>query len=78
LAKKNLSSFILKIFSEIHSGIHPGYLLGIAVEHQRFSFEEFSDTPFVRLAPTRMVNFRVDVRVKPYSFDADRFHEVGG
>src|SRR5207342_2956767 len=40
------------------------HLIAIAIEHQRLAAQELADAAFGRLAPARMVDRRVDVRIE--------------
>src|SRR6266542_222379 len=54
----------LVIFLEVHSLVQTCHLLTVAVEHERLSAKKFADAPFAGLAPARMIDFRIDIRVK--------------
>jgi len=41
----------LIILLEIHSGVHAGDLIAVAVEHQRVAAEDFAETALLSLAP---------------------------
>src|SRR3954453_8806898 len=53
----------LKILLQVHSAVQPGHLI-VAVEHQRRSFQELSQAPFFRLAPTRMIHVGIHVGIE--------------
>ena len=57
--------FKLIVFLQIHTLIQGGNLIGITVEHQRFLFEEVSDSTLSCLTPARMGNVWVDVGIEP-------------
>src|SRR5712691_11244529 len=50
--------------SEIESGVQRGDLIAVAVEHHRFAPQELADAPLGVLAPPRMIDARVHVRVE--------------
>src|SRR5262245_7777737 len=52
------------VLFQIHSLVQARDLLAVAVEHESLAAEEFADAPLGRLAPSRVINFRVDVGVK--------------
>src|ERR1044072_8856066 len=52
------------VFLQIHAFVQARDLLAVAIEHQGLAPEEFADAPLAGLTPTRVVDFRVDVRVK--------------
>ena len=73
----------LEILPQIHAAIQRRHLIGIAVEQQRrlaFDVENAAgaDEALGGLRPARMIDVRVHVGVKPYSFGADWFQVVGG
>src|SRR5262249_34542165 len=49
---------------QIHPRVEGRNLIGIAVEHERLAPAELADAPLGRLAPARMVDRRVHVRVE--------------
>src|SRR4051794_21363380 len=52
------------VFLEIHLVVEARHLIAVAVEHQRRAFAELAQSPLARLAPSRMVHFRVYIRVE--------------
>src|SRR5262245_5596551 len=50
--------------SQVHSRVQRLHLIGVAVEHERLAPEELADPPLRCLAPTRMIDGRIDVRIK--------------
>ncbi|ABA48737.1 hypothetical protein BURPS1710b_3740 [Burkholderia pseudomallei 1710b] len=57
-----------EVFLQIHPAIHRRDPIAIAVEHQRLALRReeavLADAPLGRLAPARMVDVRVDVRIE--------------
>src|SRR5215467_14535410 len=53
-----------EILPQIHASVQAGYLVRIAVEHERFLTTEHADTPLAGLGPARMIDFGIDVRVE--------------
>src|SRR4249920_4006512 len=53
-----------EVLLQIDVVVEAGDLFAVAVEHQRLAHEELADAPFARLAPPRVVHFRVHVRVE--------------
>ena len=53
-----------EVRAQVHAGIEPGDLLGVAVEHQRRAPAGLADALLGGLAPARMVHLRVDVGVE--------------
>src|SRR5438445_10986479 len=54
----------LEGLAQVHAGVEAGHLLGVAVEGQRRAAAELTDPSLRRLAPARMVDRRVHVRVE--------------
>src|SRR5262245_48763211 len=54
----------LKVDSQIHPRIQLRDLIAVAVEDQRIAPPPFADATFGRLAPSRVRDLRVDVRIK--------------
>src|SRR5580765_57719 len=54
----------LVVLFQIESRVETLDLLGVAVEHQRLALEELADAAFARLAPARVIDVRIDVRVE--------------
>src|SRR5207245_6184290 len=52
------------VLSEVHAGVQARDLVAVAVEHQRLAHQEFADAALGRLAPARMIDRRVHVRVE--------------
>src|SRR5690349_11543857 len=52
------------VFLQVHSGIEGRHLVRVAVEGQRLATPELADPPLGGLAPARVVDGRVDVRVE--------------
>src|SRR5438552_19195554 len=52
------------VLAQIHAGIELSHLVPVAVEHQRFAFQELTEPAFVRLAPARVIYFWIYIRVK--------------
>src|SRR5438552_17117081 len=50
---------------EIHARVERRDLVGVAVEHEGLATAELADPPLGRLAPARMADLGVDVRVEP-------------
>src|SRR5438309_6114858 len=50
--------------AQVHAGVEAGHLLGVAVERQRRAASDLADPSLRRLAPARMVDRRVHVRVE--------------
>src|SRR5215469_13995011 len=60
-----ISLFSLEILSQVHAVVEAGDLFAIAVEHLcRRILEETGQTDFLRLAPARMVHFRIHIGVE--------------
>src|SRR5271169_1197553 len=51
-------------FLEVHSAVHAGDLIAVAVEDYRRPCEDFSEAAFLGLAPARMVNVGINVGVE--------------
>jgi len=68
----------LEGLAQVHAGVEAGHLLGVAVERQRRAASDLADPSLRRLAPARMVDRRVHVRVEAVLAGAPRFHVVGG
>src|SRR5713226_4875291 len=54
----------LMVFLQIHSVVHAGDLVAVAVEDHRGPREEFAETAFPGLAPAGMVHIGIDVGVE--------------
>src|SRR5260221_8665988 len=54
----------LMVFLQIHSVVHAGDLVAVAVEDHRGPREEFAETAFPGLAPAGMVDIGIDVGVE--------------
>src|SRR5690606_14285012 len=52
------------VLPEVHAAIEARDLLGIAVERQRRALEELADAALARLAPARVIDVRVHVRIE--------------
>src|SRR5207249_11443916 len=50
--------------AQVHARVEIGNLLGVAVERERRAPAELAETPLGRLAPARMINRRVHVRIE--------------
>src|SRR3954469_21628375 len=57
-------STALVVLLQIHAGVHARNLVAVAVEHQRPAFQELADAPLGRLAPPRVIDGGVDVRIE--------------
>ena len=68
----------LVILLQIHSTVKIRDLFTVAVEHQGLAPEEFTDAPLRRLAPARVIDFRIHIGVKTVFLRRMRFHAVGG
>src|ERR1700688_4752337 len=55
---------VLVVFLEVHSIVQVRDLIAVAVEHQRGALENFAESAFFRLTPTRMIDIRIYVGVK--------------
>src|SRR6266403_1332718 len=51
-------------FLQIHSAVHAGDLIAVAVEHNGRPHEDFAEAALLGLAPARMVDVGIDVRVE--------------
>src|ERR1700675_2762208 len=60
---------------QVHAGIERGDL-GVAVEHESLTLEDFAQTPLLCLAPARMIDGWIDVRIKAV-FTRSRFVPTG-
>src|SRR5690606_244974 len=59
------SNFIRSVVpSQIHSCVQRSDLFCVAVERQRRTLEEFADPALARLAPARVIDFRVHIGVE--------------
>src|SRR5882724_3275548 len=54
----------LEALRQVHAGVEAGNLAGVAVEGQGLAAAELADAALLGLAPARVVDGRVDVRVK--------------
>src|SRR6185369_119647 len=53
----------LVVLLKIHTVVQAGYLI-VTVEHQRIALQKFSEPPFFCLAPARMVDMWIHIRIK--------------
>src|SRR5438270_11623402 len=63
LPQRILFGIALIVLFEVHAGVEAGHLLFVAVEHQGGAAAQFAEPSLTGLAPTRMVDVRVDVGV---------------
>src|SRR5882724_6335703 len=54
----------LMVLLQIHSVVHAGDLIAIAVEHESGAREDFAEAALLGLAPTGMVDIGIDVGVE--------------
>src|SRR5215213_5455980 len=54
----------LEVSSQVHPGVKVADLFGVPVEEQRVAPAVLADAPLARLAPARVADVRVDVRVE--------------
>src|SRR2546429_4622846 len=52
------------LLPEVHAGVEVLDLIGVSVERERGAASELADPPLGRLAPARVVDGGVDVRVR--------------
>src|SRR6266481_7723998 len=52
------------VFLQIHSAVHASDLIAVAVEHNGRPHEDFAEAALLGLAPARMVDVGIDVRVE--------------
>src|SRR5258707_2021529 len=52
------------VFLQIHAGVKARHLVGIAIEHQRWTLAEFANPAFAGLAPAGMIFLRVHIGIK--------------
>src|SRR5580692_8008461 len=66
LVRRNVRSvaITLVVFLQIHAAIHAGHLIAVSVEHQRFALEYLAQAALRSLAPTRMIDVGIHVRVE--------------
>src|SRR5205807_4773520 len=55
---------LLVVLPEVHAGVEVPHLVGVAVERERGTAPELADPPLGRLAPARVADRGVDVRVE--------------
>src|SRR5438034_10165832 len=63
-AIRNPQSAISVVLAEIESGVQRSDLIAVAVEHDRPAAQELADAALGALAPSRMIDAGVDVRVE--------------
>src|SRR2546426_8869379 len=56
--------FDSKVLAQVHAGVEPRHLISVAVEHQSWPAKKLTQTALLGLAPPRMIDARVDVRVE--------------
>src|SRR6267378_3881332 len=54
----------LMVFLLIHSVVHAGDLIAVAVEHEGGAREDFAEAALLGLAPARMVDIGIDVGIE--------------
>ena len=54
----------LEIPFQIHASVEARDLIPVAIEHQRGPFQEFAEPPFLGLAPSRVIDVGVYIRVE--------------
>src|SRR6188472_1110531 len=63
--RANINRRRSEVLPEIHAGVERRDLVPVAVEHQRRPASQVGQASLAGLAPARVIDFRVDVRVEP-------------
>src|SRR5262244_97193 len=52
------------VLLQVHPGVKAGYLLAVAVEHERVALEKVAQAALLGLGPARVIDLGIDVGVK--------------